>query len=73
MALSRRKFLNTSLLGGATLILGCKEKSSASTVDEKKASFPMTISTWNHGLIANEEAMKVIAAGGRALDAVELV
>ena len=71
MALSRRKFLNTSLLGGATLILGCKEKSSASTVDEKKASFPMTISTWNHGLIANEEAMKVIAAGGRALDAVE--
>jgi N4-(beta-N-acetylglucosaminyl)-L-asparaginase len=71
MALSRRKFLNTSLLGGATLILGCKEESNASTIDEKKVAFPMTISTWNHGLIANEEAMKIIKNGGRALDAVE--
>lgn len=71
MALSRRKFLNTSILGSATLILGCKEEVNTSFIGEKKIAFPMAISTWNHGLIANEEAMKIITAGGRALDAVE--
>jgi isoaspartyl peptidase/L-asparaginase-like protein (Ntn-hydrolase superfamily) len=72
MALSRRKFLNTSILGSATLILGCKEKSNEPIAKtEKKPLFPMAISTWNHGLIANETAMKIIENGGRALDAVE--
>jgi isoaspartyl peptidase/L-asparaginase-like protein (Ntn-hydrolase superfamily) len=32
---------------------------------------PAVISTWKHGLAANEAAWKVLAAGGRALDAVE--
>lgn len=32
---------------------------------------PVVISTWNHGLPANEAAWKVLAAGGSALDAVE--
>ncbi|MFT5834571.1 MAG: N4-(beta-N-acetylglucosaminyl)-L-asparaginase [Cognaticolwellia sp.] len=71
MALSRRNFLNTSILGGMTLFLGCKEESSTNINTEKKKSFPMTISTWNHGLIANEEAMGILTSGGRALDAVE--
>lgn len=32
---------------------------------------PIVISTWRHGLDANREAWKVLAQGGRALDAVE--
>jgi N4-(beta-N-acetylglucosaminyl)-L-asparaginase len=32
---------------------------------------PTVLSTWDFGLKANEEAWKVLAAGGRALDAVE--
>jgi N4-(beta-N-acetylglucosaminyl)-L-asparaginase len=32
---------------------------------------PVVVSTWNHGIQANEEAWKIIGAGGRALDAVE--
>lgn len=32
---------------------------------------PIVVSTWRHGLAANDAAWSVIAAGGRALDAVE--
>lgn len=32
---------------------------------------PIVISTWNHGLPANEAAWKVIEGGGKAIDAVE--
>ena len=32
---------------------------------------PIVISTWRHGLAANEAAWKVLSKGGRALDAVE--
>ena len=31
----------------------------------------MVISTWNHGLAANEAAMQVLNDGGRAIEAVE--
>ncbi len=34
-------------------------------------SSPVVISTWNFGLEANKEAWKILAANGRALDAVE--
>lgn len=32
---------------------------------------PIVLSTWNFGMAANVEAWKILAAGGRALDAVE--
>jgi isoaspartyl peptidase/L-asparaginase-like protein (Ntn-hydrolase superfamily) len=32
---------------------------------------PLVVSTWRHGLPANDAAWKVLAGGGRALDAVE--
>jgi isoaspartyl peptidase/L-asparaginase-like protein (Ntn-hydrolase superfamily) len=32
---------------------------------------PVVISTWNHGIPANEAAWKILSAGGYALDAVE--
>lgn len=73
--LNRRKFLtkvSTSSLGvliGSSLL---QNKTQASVPGRKKKnSGPLVISTWNHGLAANEEAMRVIIDGGRAVDAVE--
>ncbi|UOB18092.1 isoaspartyl peptidase/L-asparaginase family protein [Abyssalbus ytuae] len=39
--------------------------------ETKEAVKPIVISTWNHGLPANEEAWKILSKGGKALDAVE--
>lgn len=36
-----------------------------------KNNKPVVISTWNHGIPANEEAWKILSNEGRALDAVE--
>ena len=37
----------------------------------RKGNIPMVISTWNHGLPANEAAWKILSSGGNSLDAVE--
>ena len=37
----------------------------------KRSRKPVAISTWKHGIDANEEAMKVLLSNGSALDAVE--
>ncbi|MEN7548508.1 N(4)-(beta-N-acetylglucosaminyl)-L-asparaginase [Rapidithrix thailandica] len=70
---SRRKFLKISALGGS--MLGSSftiAKAFAGTADlQKKGKKPVVISTWNHGMDANEAAWKVLKAGGTALDAVE--
>ncbi len=73
MSISRRKFINSSLLGGIGIIAGCESTTKAEIQEPKndKLSIPCAISTWNHGLIANEVAMKYIAEGKSALDAVE--
>ncbi len=66
---SRRIFLKWTALSAALLSV---KKSSA-----RKISFPagetkpIVISTWRHGIEANADAWKVLAEGGRALDAVE--
>jgi len=53
----------TATLAGQTTI---------SPPSEAQASVrPVVISTWRHGLAANQAAWKVLTAGGRALDAVE--
>ena len=41
------------------------------TPPARRSSGPVVISTWRHGLPANEAAWKVLSAGGSALDAVE--
>lgn len=46
-----------------------KTKQKQNPHSQKK--LPIVISTWNHGIAANEAAMKVIATGGKAIDAVE--
>ncbi|MCP9769764.1 glycosylasparaginase [Lacihabitans sp. LS3-19] len=63
---NRRKFLNRSLLGLATMSFS---KSFAAPKVKKK---PIVISTWDSGIPVNEAAMEVLKnTNGRALDAVE--
>ena len=79
MSQKRRTFLGQLITGaiglGAGYILGSKK--SAETPEVKKNTpLPafkdgLVISTWNHGIAANEGAWKVISAGGSALDAAE--
>ncbi len=66
-----------SMLMLIAVFLSCNnDKKTEDIIVEKKAVVdtvkPVVISTWNHGVPANEEAWKVLAAGGNALDAVEL-
>jgi len=67
---TRRNFLQTSFAGtiGISLTGRIPEKQLNSLSRE---AIPVVISTWDHGLKANESAWKVLSADGRALDAVE--
>jgi N4-(beta-N-acetylglucosaminyl)-L-asparaginase len=62
---SRRQFLKFSALGTAASLLMPKLARSA-TVNK-----PIVVSTWEHGVPANDEAWKILQQQGRALDAVE--
>jgi len=68
---TRRNFLkNSAIVGG---LLGLPKILSCNTpTPQVKASEPVIISTWNHGLSANDAAWKVIEKGGKAIDAVEV-
>lgn len=71
---SRRNFIRTSALASAVAFTGWPKLVSAFA---KKTSMngavkkPIVLSTWNHGLAANEAAWKVLSKNGTALDAVE--
>jgi N4-(beta-N-acetylglucosaminyl)-L-asparaginase len=64
MKTTRRKFLKLSAAASALPIASAFAKTPTATK-------PIVISTWNFGIQANEEAWKILAKGGRALDAVE--
>ena len=64
--INRRKFINTSLAATAGVTIASKLNAS-----QEKGSLPVAISTWNHGVPANEEAIKLLLDGRSALDAVE--
>jgi len=66
--INRRKFIKT---GAASASLLALSGSSALGTIVPGASAPIVISTWDFGIPANQEAWKVLSAGGRALDAVE--
>lgn len=68
--ISRRSFVAKSSLAFAGLSL-VKNSVSQSFNKSIGGDFPIVISTWNHGLPANEAAWKILSAGGYALDAVE--
>ena len=68
---SRRKFIKNSvaLTAGVGLVnTACAEPAKKELT---RANRPSALSTWNHGLPANEEAMNVMNAGGSALDGAE--
>src|SRR5690348_15484009 len=73
MTTTRRNFIKTSALASAVALF---ELPKITQAKNKKSVFPETkkpvvISTWNHGLAANEGAWKVLSGNGTALDAVE--
>lgn len=70
----RRSFLKTTALGAAaapTILEGCAPAESAGEAGSAQSVRPVALSTWAHGLAANEAAWPILTSGGRALDAVE--
>src|SRR6266516_3679909 len=66
---NRRKFIKTSALGSAAVAFGEDIFTQHLTVSAK--DHPVVVSTWDAGIEANKGAWKILANGGRALDAVE--
>ena len=66
----RRAFIKTGL--AAISALAVKPFSSLALPSRPDSvNKPIVLSTWSAGIRANEEAWKILSAGGRALDAVE--
>ncbi len=66
--LNRRKFLGATAALGLSSVL--PKIARPFPVGHKK-ELPVIISTWHHGLAANDEAIKTLSNGGSVLDAVE--
>ena len=76
--MDRKTFIKTTAKAAALTAVSGKISASAHEEGKgkkqnpnSKAGLPLIISTWNHGIPANEDAMKALKAGGSALDAVE--
>ncbi|MFV0540407.1 MAG: N(4)-(beta-N-acetylglucosaminyl)-L-asparaginase [Aestuariibaculum sp.] len=74
---NRRDFIKKTALGtlGASAFLTCnnsiKAKTATTVSEPNKIKKPLIISTWNHGLPANDEAWKQLKAGKSGIDAIE--
>ena len=69
---NRRRFLLSSLAASLGISLPLTGGTGSDrSVPPRKSSGPVIISTWQHGLAANEAAWSVMEAGGSVLDAVE--
>src|SRR5438128_1626844 len=66
---SRRNFIRLSAMSAAVLSVSKSFGKNLFTTNEDTK--PIVLSTWKHGLAANDGAWKVLSTGGRALDAVE--
>lgn len=64
--MKRRNFLKASALTLASPLLASGDQKV-----KRNTQNPIVISTWNHGIPANEISAKILNAGGSALDAVE--
>jgi N4-(beta-N-acetylglucosaminyl)-L-asparaginase len=67
--LNRRKFLQSSVLSSAAVLV--QKLSWGSEGSKQVKGSPIVISTWGPNEKANAEAWKTLGTGGRALDAVE--
>lgn len=65
----RRSFLKKISLSALTL--GSTNTIVKAFTSKANATKPIVVSTWHHGLAANEAAWKILSQGGKALDAVE--
>jgi isoaspartyl peptidase/L-asparaginase-like protein (Ntn-hydrolase superfamily) len=71
---TRRNFLTKIAVSSAALVTTphvFAENKFEKTENPIFNSPPIVISTWSHGIPANEEALKILNSGGFALDAVE--
>jgi len=71
---SRRTFFKLSLLSSTALVPGVLKKGVDFLTGQSnngKKHKPLILSTWNHGIAANEKAWEVLNSGGSMLDAVE--
>jgi len=64
--MKRRNFLKASALTLASPLLASGDQKV-----KRNTQNPIVISTWNHGIPANEVSAKILNTGGSALDAVE--
>ena len=81
---SRKEFLKKGVAGlaGIGAFRGAKVAAKGDSLainaltqmssDQVSSIKPVVVSTWIHGILANEEAWKVLGNGGTSLDAVEL-
>jgi len=71
---NRRNFLK---LAGGAIIASTINTKNVFSLDNKNDSnlsansFPIVVSTWKHGLAANERAIKILITDGNSIDAVE--
>lgn len=67
--ISRRSFITKGSLAiaGASIV----KTGFTGNIFKKNNTLPLVISTWNHGLPANEAAWNILSEGGYSLDAVE--
>lgn len=72
---TRRNFIKLTALGSAAVLTSSclsSEKEHKEKINiSKKVVKPIVISTWNHGLAANEVSWKILSKGGSSLNAVE--
>lgn len=70
---TRKDFFKLGLLGSTLLIPDTVKKASRfiSGTRQNSRQKPLILSTWKHGLAANDRAGEVLEAGGSILDAVE--
>ncbi len=70
---NRRNFLKKSAIAALSAMVLPKITNAKMEKKNKHSEkgFPIVISTWKHGVLANEGAMQVLKNGGKAIDAVE--
>ncbi|MBM3916193.1 MAG: N(4)-(beta-N-acetylglucosaminyl)-L-asparaginase [Sphingomonadales bacterium] len=70
--MKRRQFIRFgAVVGALSLVETAKASQILAQGAQGSAKGPIVLSTWNHGLAANEGAWAVLQKGGSALDAVE--
>ena len=74
-SIKRRTFLKSVGVGAASLAASLRNPQNLFGLDKSETpspkNTPIVISTWNHGIAANEAAYKILQGGSSALDAVE--